>query len=250
MGGRDDFDDEVIIIDELTTVRKRSRAHGLCLDRLIVTPAGLETRVSWGLKPLVDRGAVLSLAGGTLFLSSDEVDDEAALLEGLSRRRFAESFEADADGSFYVSTYHSLHWAGGIYHVVLPERFVPRATRISGGTRIVHLKKSSRDRIVMTFLFSEHLALDFKIGSVTQSQFRRIDLEKLASENETPKSTSIRDIMAEAAKLPTSPDAWKVLFDAIHTSRNSEPCGPLLVERLSAAGLTRRSRRRPRAGRA
>jgi len=102
----------------------------------------------------------------------------------------------------------------------------------------------------MTFLFDQHLALDLKIRPVTQSLFRRIDLERVASENETPKSTTIRDIMGEAANRPTSPDAWKDFLDAVHSSPDSEPSGPLLVARLSAAGLTRRSKRRPRAGRA
>jgi len=216
--GTSDDDDGVVVFDDMSTHHDGT----LGIDRLLLEGYAYRT-VSWGVRPVANHNTgrveteVSSFGDDTLFVTWVPNFVYPRDSEG---RRMSESLAASPDGTYQASVYLKPMYKGGVYHSILPQRYVPIEVSGPPATRLISARKSITGRLALTWLFTDALEVHMRIGLAREKHFDRLRAEsimdlKVHQHNEQPLGGAI---LRGFSELPSNPDAWRALYAAIEAA--------------------------------
>jgi hypothetical protein len=202
-----DNDDGLLIVDDVSHVRDGS----VSIARRVFEGYWYRS-VYWGVRPTtVDpQRTTVGLAEDTLFL---EWRPDWAPGGKLGSDEMAEFISGDHDGSFQASVFMgSRQTPDGVYHMLLPELFVPVSLSSPSTTRLISVRKAPSRRLALTWLFDQSLEVHVRFAQASERTFMRLRSETLL--NNAPREQHIlgsHQLKDQLLALPSNPEAWQVL---------------------------------------
>jgi len=219
MGSTDRETIDMVVLDEFSRVE--GTKGSVLLQRSVLNVDDTWWSVWWGARPerspqgnTSQSGWLESLADETFYVTKITAGGNYLPLQRLEK--VSERVTPDDDGSSQFSVFLTRGRASGIYHALLPPKTIPRTISSPSGTRLVSARRSKTGRLALTWLYEGHLEVHIRFAEVSDREFRRMHAEQVLNLGTSVKVSAEKNAFLEQlAKLPTSPEAWALLTEAL-----------------------------------